>query len=1093
MKSLLSFAVRGFRYHFRSHLGTLLACAVTTTAIVGALVVGDSLRGSLADQARRRLGAATHTLATGERLFRAALAEDLAAHGDLKTASVLELSATLSGEGGRLRVGGKVTGVDKHFWRLAPRPWVPSKFGGEAVAINAACAAKLSLAPGDELILRIDLPGVLPRDVPFAASETPFTMRRVTVANILTEDQFGSFDLAMAQTSGARVFMDREALAELLGKAGKANLLLVAATGGSISALEKSLAAAWRLSDLGLAITNIPGGGRELRSEHIFLDPRIEAAALAAGNDGAPGGLPRGKPVFTYFVNRLGTATRSTPYSMVAAPGEPLVASGTPDDAILINDWLAADLGAQPGDALDLAYWAFDDRRRLVEKTNRFRIQRILPLAGAAADASLMPDFPGLADTASCNDWHPGIPVDLKKIRPKDEAYWEAHRGTPKAFLTLAAARGLWSNAFGASTAVRWSGGGSNDAVLLEKLILAQLTPAAAGFAFKPAAAQARQGAAGSVDLGGLFLGLSLFLVGASLLLTALLAGFAIERRRDEIATLRALGFPASRIRLAFLGELALVSLFGGILGVAVAVLYDAAILSALNSVWGGAVAFAVLTLHLVPLTVVSGFVSSFVCGLAAGTVALQGALRPPIQKLRTGEARRGTGRKPAFIALGLGLAILLGALIGNLVDGGRHVSPVFFLAAVGALAASLAAVRLLFSRRAASRPELGRLSFILLGALRNRGRSLATIMLLSVGVFMVVGVSLYREDPRGAVGELASGSGGFAVVGEFTLPIAADLRDEKIRKRLGLTGKEWESARLTPMRRLEGDDASCLNLHRVKAPPILGVDSAAFAERGAFHFAAVEKGSAGNPWSLLGPPRGGAIPVIADESVLTWNLGKSVGDTIEMADERGEKFHLRVVAALSDSIFQGNLLMEERELLKHFPSVGGTRLLLIDAPRASIPGLSNSLHGALRDFGPQIETAPDRLARFTVVQNTYLTVFLALGGLGLILGSAGFAVVLLRNLEERRGEWALLRATGFSGQRLRRFAMIEHSLLLALGLGIGGLSAAVAAIPSLGFAIPWATALAVFSGCAVVGFASVILAAFAGKQARPLDSLRLE
>jgi len=49
-------------------------------------------------------------------------------------------------------------------------------------------------------------------------------------------------------------------------------------------------------------------------------------------------------------------------------------------------------------------------------------------------------------------------------------------------------------------------------------------------------------------------------------------------------------------------------------------------------------------------------------------------------------------------------------------------------------------------------------------------------------------------------------------------------------------------------------------------------------------------------------------------------------------------------------------------------------------------------------------------------VQNTYLNTFQVLGALGLLLGSAGLGVVVLRNVLERRAELAAMLATADSG-----------------------------------------------------------------------------
>ena len=83
-------------------------------------------------------------------------------------------------------------------------------------------------------------------------------------------------------------------------------------------------------------------------------------------------------------------------------------------------------------------------------------------------------------------------------------------------------------------------------------------------------------------------------------------------------------------------------------------------------------------------------------------------------------------------------------------------------------------------------------------------------------------------------------------------------------------------------------------------------------------------------------------------------------------------------------------------------------------------------------------------------VQNTYLSIFQVLGGLGLILGSAGLGVVLLRNVLERRGELACLQAVGFGRPALVRLVLWEHWVLLGMGLAGGVAAAIVAVLPAL-------------------------------------------
>src|SRR5258706_8887248 len=61
---------RSLRFHARAHLGVVLGAVVGSAALVGALVVGDSVRGSLREMALARLGNVDVALSGGDRFFR---------------------------------------------------------------------------------------------------------------------------------------------------------------------------------------------------------------------------------------------------------------------------------------------------------------------------------------------------------------------------------------------------------------------------------------------------------------------------------------------------------------------------------------------------------------------------------------------------------------------------------------------------------------------------------------------------------------------------------------------------------------------------------------------------------------------------------------------------------------------------------------------------------------------------------------------------------------------------------------------------------------------------------------------------------------
>ena len=101
------------------------------------------------------------------------------------------------------------------------------------------------------------------------------------------------------------------------------------------------------------------------------------------------------------------------------------------------------------GDALTLEYYVWEDEGRLATRETELRVADVVPLAGPADDRDLAPDYPGITEATDVVDWDPPFEIDLSVIRPADEEYWDEHRTTPKAFISLAAGQQLWASRWG--------------------------------------------------------------------------------------------------------------------------------------------------------------------------------------------------------------------------------------------------------------------------------------------------------------------------------------------------------------------------------------------------------------------------------------------------------------------------------------------------------------------------------------------------------------------------------------------------------------------------------------------------------------------
>jgi ABC-type antimicrobial peptide transport system permease subunit len=227
----------------------------------------------------------------------------------------------------------------------------------------------------------------------------------------------------------------------------------------------------------------------------------------------------------------------------------------------------------------------------------------------------------------------------------------------------------------------------------------------------------------------------------------------------------------------------------------------------------------------------------------------------------------------------------------------------------------------------------------------------------------------------------------------------------------------------------------------------------------------------------------------------MTYVLHRALGEDIVLL--RGDRvIRLRLVAALSDSLFQGELLMSEAHFRTLFPEQAGSQFLLVETAPDRIPAVSAAIEESLADFGVDAVPAAERLAEFHRVENTYLSTFQTLGGLGLLLGTVGLGAVLLRNVLERRRELALLRAFGYRPVHFFAMVMAENATLLAGGLFAGTVSALLAIAPVIwarGGQLPVASLVLLVGSVLTVGLLASVAATAAALRAPLLPALRSE
>jgi hypothetical protein len=576
---------------------------------------------------------------------------------------------------------------------------------------------------------------------------------------------------------------------------------------------------------------------------------------------------------------------------------------------------------------------------------------------------------------------------------------------------------------------------------------------------------------------------------------------FSVEQRAREMGVLMAVGYTVGRVRRLWLAEGAALAVLGSAAGVPLGAGLAKLLMAGLAGAWSGAVANAALEFHAGAGSAAAGALAAAALSAAALGVALWRQARRPVRELvaedRTvAPPERGgeRARRTLFAGAVVGAAAVAGA---PLASGSPSLAPAFFAAGALALVAGVTLVRMRLSRLAAAGGT--RLTVGLLGvrnAARRPGRGMAAAGMLACGSFIVFSVTAMKEDLGRQAGERRSGTGGFALYGEASIAVHEDLNEARGRKAFRLAEDGLlAGVSFVGLRVREGDDASCLNLNQAPAPTLLGVDPAKLAEIGAFAGPEV--------WRLLEEePAGGVIPaVVGDSATAVWKLKKRVGrdgDLLEFKDERGVTFKVRLVAALPMrlSVLQGRLLIANRDFTRLFPSESGHRTYLIDVPPGKEAAVRGHLTERLERAGLDLVPSIDRLKEFYAVESAYLAMFFVLGGLGLLLGSAGMGVLVLRNVLERRSELALLRAVGYSKGQVDRVVMAEHRFLVEAGLAAGAGAAALAILPSAlqpGVRVPLGLILAFLVGTAVLSLVWIWIATKLALRSPLVPALRNE
>ncbi|MDH6314066.1 putative ABC transport system permease protein [Parabacteroides sp. PFB2-10] len=971
-----------------------IAVLITVAVMVGSLVVGDSVRTTLVKRVNERLGD-TETIIFSRNSFMDEAWLDASLWGE--SAKGFLLTNGFIAQNGKL-IPVFVWGTDEYSLAKGtakPNQALAKELGGEAIST---------------IILRLPATGLIPSGSLFV-TENYTSSLRLDFGGIVEAEQGGNLSMKNEQTIPFNLFVNREELAEAMETVGKINLIL---TPKEITSDELNHEWNYRMSGLSV---NPREGFTEILSDRVFL-PEEVTHTIRRDNAGT-------NRLFSYLANSIEREGVSVPYSFVTAmdrfQGETLG-----KEEIILSDYTAKRLQAKPGDHIEVSYFVSQDLKTLVTKKVKLRVKKIVPLAVLQEDETLSADFPGLSDVERCTDWDSDLPIDMDRITDEDEKYWELYRTTPKAIIAYDAIATDWSNGYGNATALRINDRNPVFSALRAEMFGIQVIhPRETGL----------YAAKNGVDFSSLFLALGFFIIVSAILLMLVPLSEMLWQRREEIALLQSLGFSRQRISRILWRESAPVVLLSSLMGVIAGLLYTTLIMWLLGNVWKGATHTDGFAVYPGAMTILIGFI----IGVALSLGLLWWRIRKSIIPART----QGMTSLPPTNARAQGMASLLA--IGMIVINLFFLHNVILFVVAGVILIGTAALwgdYLIRRNGSASTPHFQAGKMIWSALLANRKQALLSFFALSTGVFIVFSVGLNRKGFADS-SQIRTGTGGYSLWCESSVPVYHNMTTAAGKEKLSLTGLPGD-AQILQCLRYGADDASCLNLNRVTTPTVLGVDMNGLLESDFQIEQNIWSSDRDAVFKRMQTATDSVYPALIDATVLTWGLMMNLGDTLHYENDKGQTVAIQLAGTLSNSIFQGHLLVDRRHFSHIWPETTGSEVFLLKVNETEKEEVKNLLSQALNEYGVRVSTTNDRLRQFNTVTDTYLTIFLTLGGLGLLLGIMSFIIVVRKNLSMRRPEIDLYRTLGFTDLQIEELLYRENRLVPLYAIATGVISSLV-------------------------------------------------
>ena len=371
----MNYNKQSLTYYRRFYRLAAASVVVMMATLAGSIVLGDSVRGSLADRVDERLGETQTLVQTGAGY----IDDSVMSHPLLASAQGYLLCE------GFVSVPGSGQGMTPvSVWGTDARSlaWGEALFGEQLARL---------LGTADRVVLHLPARGLMPAGSLFVSQETT-TQLSLSVKGMKTAAQGGNMLLHGEQMRPNNIFVNRHELAVMLGvheeEGEKEKSEGTGAVPLNVILSPETVQAADFAQIWCPEASGIRWKDGVVTTQRLFLPSGVTDV------------LQPQNRYLAYFVNKIQrTDDKTLAYSFVTATDR------LHGDEAVLTDYAARRLGAAVGDTVEMEYYVqTPGLKQLTTRNRRFVVASIVSVESLAGDSLVKASFPGLTGVARCTD-----------------------------------------------------------------------------------------------------------------------------------------------------------------------------------------------------------------------------------------------------------------------------------------------------------------------------------------------------------------------------------------------------------------------------------------------------------------------------------------------------------------------------------------------------------------------------------------------------------------------------------------------------------------------------------------------------------------